>query len=219
MTAEPPTPVRRLLPAILAAAALAVYLPLFITGGAGAFDFWWWMTANIVVLTGAAAGADPGFRAALRDDLRSGLLRKSLLGLWTAALLYGVFAAGNVLSRRLLDFAGGDISAVYGFKTGASSLRIALLMVFVIGPGEELFWRAFLQRALAERYGALRGGLLAALLYTLIHAGSGNVMLILAALVCGAAWGALYARFRSPLLNVVSHTAWDVAVFLLFPFG
>ena len=39
-----------------------------------------------------------------------------------------------------------------------------------------------------------------------------------AALVCGAVWGGLYYRFKSPLLNVVSHTAWDVAVFLLFPF-
>ena len=202
----------------LVAAALATYTPLFITGGAGAFDFWWWMTANIVGLTGVAAIFDRSFRTTLRDDLRSGRLRKVLLGLWSAALLYIVFAAGNILSRRLLNFAGSDISAVYDFKTGASGVRIALLMVLVIGPGEELFWRVFLQRALADRHGALRGWILTTLLYTLIHAGSGNVMLMLAALVCGAVWGGLYYRFKSPLLNVVSHTAWDVAVFLLFPF-
>ena len=44
-------------------------------------------------------------------------------------------------------------------------------------------------------------------------------MLLLAALVCGVFWGWLYIRFDSILLNAVSHTAWDVAVFLIFPFS
>ena len=31
-------------------------------------------------------------------------------------------------------------------------------------------------------------------------------------------WGWLYLRFRSPVLNIVSHTLWDLAVFVVFPF-
>jgi membrane protease YdiL (CAAX protease family) len=44
-------------------------------------------------------------------------------------------------------------------------------------------------------------------------------MLILAALIAGLFWGFMYYRYRSLLANVVSHTVWDVAVFLVFPFS
>ena len=44
-------------------------------------------------------------------------------------------------------------------------------------------------------------------------------MLVLAAMVCGIFWGLLYLRFESPLINMVSHTVWDIAVFIVFPFA
>ena len=62
------------------------------------------------------------------------------------------------------------------------------------------------------------GFALTALLYTAVHLSSGNIMLVLAAAVCGVFWGWLYLRFRSPILNIVSHTLWDLAVFVVFPF-
>jgi len=41
-----------------------------------------------------------------------------------------------------------------------------------------------------------------------------------AAGVCGLFWGALYRFFPRHLLAlVISHAAWDVAVFVLFPIG
>ena len=43
-------------------------------------------------------------------------------------------------------------------------------------------------------------------------------MLVLAAAVCGLFWGYLYMRTGSALLVVVSHTVWDIAVFLIVPF-
>ena len=67
-------------------------------------------------------------------------------------------------------------------------------MALLIGPGEEIFWRGYLQRRWQERFGAGRGFLFAAALYAAVHAGSGNVMLVLAAAVCGAVLGIpLYA--------------------------
>ncbi len=56
------------------------------------------------------------------------------------------------------------------------------------------------------------------MLYTAVHLASGNIMLVLAAAVCGVFWGWLYLRYRSPVLNIVSHTLWDLAVFVVFPF-
>jgi membrane protease YdiL (CAAX protease family) len=92
-------------------------------------------------------------------------------------------------------------------------------MIFLIGPGEELFWRGFLQRRLQADYGPWYGFLISAAIYSLVHIGSGNPMLVLAAGVCGLFWGFLYLRYRSLLMNMVSHKLWDVAIFLLFPVG
>ena len=139
------------------------------------------------------------------------------MGVLTTLLLYGVFFLGNLLSREIIPAATSDISLIYGFKEGASSLRIALLMVFLIGPGEELFWRGYLQRSFQSRFGGTVGWLLTGTLYALVHAGSGNLMLVLAAAVCGFFWGYLYFRLRSVFLVAVSHTLWDLLVFIIFP--
>lgn len=204
-----------LLPAILAA---ALFIPLFVFRRIGPLDFWWWMSANIAVLFALGAALDGGFLDSIHRDLRSGTVRKTALGFLSAAILYGVFFAGNMASRAIFPFAGSGIGRVYGFKSGASAARIILLMALLIGPGEELFWRAYLQRRWAARFGPWGGFAAAAALYTLVHAASGNVMLVLAAAVCGIFWGWLYLRTGSFLLVAVSHTAWDLAVFVFFPF-
>ena len=69
-----------------------------------------------------------------------------MMGLFSALLLFAVFKAGNIVSRALFDFAETGIDSIYNFKGGASHLRIALLMLVVIGPGEELLWRGFFQK-------------------------------------------------------------------------
>lgn len=204
---------------IVILAAIALFVPLFILKAIGPLDFWWWMSANLVLLIGIAAITDAAFRRSIPDDFRAGVLKKIGLGLLSALALYGVFFVGNIVSRKLFAFAGHDIAAVYDFKSGVAPARVWILMTCAIGPGEEIFWRGYLQRALALRFGPANGCFLAAMLYTGVHLASGNVMLVVAALVCGFAWGWLYYRFDSILLNAVSHTAWDVAVFLVVPFA
>ena len=197
--------------------AVVLFLPLFMTRGLGTFDFWWWMSANLVVLLALAAGFDRGWREDVTGDLKQKVLNKLGAGLVSALALYGVFYAGNLAARFLFPFAGAGIENVYAFKDNVDPARILLLMVLVIGPGEELFWRGFLQRRLQIEKGPLQGFLLATLLYTAVHLASGNIMLVLAAGVCGLFWGFLYLRTGSLLLNVVSHTVWDIAIFLVFP--
>jgi membrane protease YdiL (CAAX protease family) len=199
--------------------AAVLFVPLFIFRRLGPLDFWWWMSANIAVLVLAGGAIDKEYFRSIAADARSKAGRKILLGILSAAALYGIFWVGNRASRALFSFAGGDIGAVYDFKSGASLFRIVLLMAFWIGPGEELFWRAFLQRRWQARLGGLRGFFAVTALYALVHAGSGNPMLVLAAGVCGLFWGALYLATGSFLLVAVSHTLWDLAVFILFPFG
>jgi membrane protease YdiL (CAAX protease family) len=183
------------------------------------FDFWWWMSFNIAVLLIYAFAADKSYFRLIQSELQKPVIRNIALGILTALLLYGYFAFGNWLSRELFSFAGNGINNVYGFKEGASLLRIGLLMGFIIGPGEELVWRGFLQRRWENRFGRFGAFIGVALLYTAVHAVSGNIMLILAALTCGLFWSFLYYKYRSIVLIVVSHTLWDILIFLVFPLG
>jgi len=208
-------PVPLFLPAFL---ALVLFVPLFAFRQIGSFDFWWWMGLDVFLAVAFSILSDRSYGRILWDDLRSGAGRKILLGILSALVLYGIFFAGNILSRIILPFAGPGIDGVYGFKQGASVLRIGLLMGLIIGPGEELFWRGYLQRQWEKRFGSLPGFFASTLLYALIHAAGGNLMLVLAAGVCGIFWGALYLKYRSIVILVVSHTLWDLMVFLILPF-
>ena len=200
--------------------AVALFTLLFATGGFKAFDFWWCMSVLAALLTGSAVWLDRSFLIHLKDDARRGIGHALGWGIFWAAALYAVFFVGNWVLRSWFGVVGGEgIDRVYALKSGVNTTRIALLIAFVIGPAEEFFWRAFLQRQLTARLGAIRGVALAVLLYASAHIASGNPALILAALVCGVFWGVLYARMRSVWINVVSHTVWDLAVFLWFPFS
>jgi len=198
--------------------AAVLFIALFRLRHLGPLDFWAWLAANVILVSAVGFALDRDYARRLRLDLRSGLLRKAALGVLSAAALYAVFAAGRVAALRLFPFAGAEIGNVYALKAGVPVLRVALLIGLVIGPGEELFWRGFFQERTAATTRPLFGFLLTAMLYTAVHLASGNIMLVLAAAVCGVFWGWLYLRFRSPVLNIVSHTLWDLAVFIVFPF-
>jgi membrane protease YdiL (CAAX protease family) len=87
----------------------------------------------------------------------------------------------------------------------------------VTSPGEEFFWRGYVQRRAAERWGGGAGVAVGASLYGAVHLASGNVMLVMAALVAGLFWCGRY-RWRGNLTAcIVSHALWTVGVFLLFP--
>jgi hypothetical protein len=204
---------------ILTFVALVLFLPLFYFKGFGPVDFWAWMSFNAIVLTTSSLIADKDFRKEIKSDFRSNIVKKILLGIGSAALLYLVFYFGNIISRYILSFAGENISSVYDFKKGASTLKVALLMAFIIAPGEELFWRGFLQRRLSKVHGPLVGFLIATFFYTFMHTTSLNLMLIAASGICGLFWGWCYKRFNSILLNIVSHVVWDLTVFLIIPFS
>ena len=205
--------------ALLPILAAALFGPLLAWQRLGPLDFWWGMSVSIAALVILSGVLDKTQRSSLLQDWKEGLAQKIGLGLLSALALYGVFWAGDMVSREVLPSAAKNIGAVYGFRQDASIIRIGLLIVFVIGPGEELFWRGFLQRRWQKKLGLLSGWLLAAGFYAVVHIGSGNLLLVLSALVCGLYWGALYIRFQSAILVAVSHTLWDLLIFIIFPLG
>lgn len=199
--------------------AVVLFVIMFIFKQAGGFDFWYWMSSNLVLLLGLAFILDRSNGAEIIRDFSEHPGRKVIIGLSAAVGLFLVFYVGNILIRMLFEMAGDGIQNVYSFKQEASPIRIALLMLIVIGPGEELFWRGYLQRLMGNRLGKLNGFILATILYTAVHIATGNWVLVLAALVCGVFWGWLYMKYRSMIINVISHTVWDIGVFILLPFA
>lgn len=158
-------------------------------------------------------------------------LKQIALGVGIAVLLWGVFWVGDKLSSLLFGFARPQVDSVYALGEGSRLWLVGLQLFFITGPAEELFWRGFVQRKLVEVFdkkysgtflGHSAGAAVAALVtlaaYTLIHISSLNFMLIMAALVAGAAWGLLY-WYKPEWLPalVLSHALWDAAVFAIFP--
>ena len=141
------------------------------------------------------------------------------LGVGLAVGLWCFFWLGDKVSQLLFSFARPQVDAIYDMGSSFPRWAIALLLLFVIGPAEELFWRGFVQRRMAERWGAWGGFAVATLCYTLVHVWSGNLMLLLAAAACGFCWGLLYCLLpkRLPAL-ILSHALWDAAAFVFFPF-
>ena len=206
-------------PFAITALAVLMFSPMFVLRQVGPIDFWWWMTINLSVLLLISIVTDWEYPYLLAKDLTNNTWKKIGIGLLSAFILYLVFFVGNYLSRKWFNFASTGIEGVYNFKGDAAGIRIAILMLLVIGPGEELFWRGYLQRKFAGKYGKWAGLIIALVLYTGVHIFTGNFMLIMAALICGLFWGWMYLKHESMLINVISHTVWDIVVFLVLPFS
>jgi len=212
---EDSPPVRGIFPGIFLAALL---FSLLFGTEVLPFDFWWGMALSNLLLAGYAILSDRTLYTRLKKDLSTALPSRILLGLLSAALLYLFFQGGDWLSRWIMPQSARGVDSIYGLKNQASFWRMALLIVFVIGPGEEFFWRGFLQHQLMQKISGLKAVVLSSLLYAAVHLAGSNFMLLLAALTCGLFWGALYLWKKSLTANMISHSAWDLAVFLLLPF-
>jgi membrane protease YdiL (CAAX protease family) len=144
-------------------------------------------------------------------------LRSILLGALSAAVLYGIFVLGNALAPYVVHGAPTQVGGIYGLGSGTDRLLIFLLLALVTGPGEEIFWRGFLQSRMAARWGNVAGYVATTFVYAAVHLFSGNLILTLAALIAGAYWGALYLWRRDLGLLIVSHSLWSAVIFAVAP--
>lgn len=176
-------------------------------------NFWWMMTGSAFTLSCLATLFRPGWWREVKLTPAN-----LMLGIGIAAALWGVFWIGDKLSTMLFSFARPQVDTIYGMKEGESALLLTVLMLVLIGPAEEIFWRGYVQRTLSERWNPNLGFAVTTAIYALVHAGSCNFMLVMAAAVAGAAWGLLYRFFPQRFAAIIlSHAVWDVAVFIWFP--
>ncbi|MFP3913022.1 MAG: CPBP family intramembrane glutamic endopeptidase [Desulfobacteraceae bacterium] len=195
---------------------------LFLT--ALALGLWVWAFAvpmgNFWVKISLSAAVLATLSFLLKRDLSPSFpfdIRDLILGLCAAGVLYLIFMIGRTVSLYLFGFARAQIGGIYAKGAGTPSWVIALLLFFITGPSEEIFWRGFLQKGFQEKLGNGKGYFLATALYAGVHICSMNFILVGAAAVAGAFWGALYWRTHSLAVVIISHSVWSTVIFTTFP--
>lgn len=176
-------------------------------------NFWVMMTCSGLVLTLYSTWAAPGWWKEVRLDPVNVLAGAAL-----AAALWGVFWLGEFFSTLLFDFARPQVDMIYGMKEGENPWILTALMLLIIGPAEEIFWRGYLQRNFSRKWNPDVAFIVTTLMYSLVHISKFNFMLIMAAMVAGIVWGLAYRFFPEKLgAIIISHALWDCAVFIWFP--
>jgi membrane protease YdiL (CAAX protease family) len=167
---------------------------------------WFWPRA-------AAAGVVIGTfgLVAQRSDLDS-LFRVRpvdlVVGVASAAALWGVFWVGDWLTRAWFPPLATQVGQLYALRERVTAPTM-LLVLAVVGPAEEIFWRGFVQQ---------RAGVAIALAgYAAVLVWERKPVLLLAALTAGAVWAALFAWSGSLIAPIVSHLLWDLAIMVVFP--
>ncbi len=176
-------------------------------------NFWVMMTCSGMTLTLYSTWAAPGWWKGIKLDLDN-----ILLGAGLAAVLWGVFWVGDILSSLMFDFARPQVDMIYSMKDGSNPWVLTALMLLIIGPAEEIFWRGYLQKSFSKRWNPNIGFVVTTLMYSLVHISKFNFMLIMAAAVAGFVWGLAYRFYPEKLGAIIlSHALWDCAVFIWFP--
>jgi len=208
---------QRLVIAVLTAALLWFYM--FSPWTDGWPNFWVMMSCSAVILTTLGLSFTPDRKELLKVEKPA---LQVLAGIVIAFALWGIFWIGDKVSAWMFAFARPEVDSVYAMKTGLPTWLIAVLLLCLIGPAEELFWRGYVQRTMGRILGGKnpedKAFILTAVIYALVHIWSFNFMLIMAALVAGLVWGLIY-RLRPQALPalIISHALWDALVFVLLP--
>jgi len=174
------------------------------------FEFWIMLVASTLVLMLIAIFASGG---RINVVLSAKLF---LLGALSAGLLYELFFLGYDATRSIALFNQG-VNRIYALRLDEPTPIIALLLIFPIALGEELYWRGLIQRTLSDKLGRYAGLTLGSAAYCLVHTPTFNLPLILASLMIGLTAGGLYAVTKNLTAGIVSHVFWSLMIFVFLP--
>lgn len=195
------------------AAAAVLWFFMFSPWTSGITGFWASMSCAAVILTCLSLYFCRGI---LKTAVPS--WKDLFIGILTAVLLWGVFWTGDKISSAIFGFARPQVDMIYSIKGETSPVLVSILLLLLIGPAEELFWRGYVQKTISGLRSRNTGFVLTALIYSAVHLPSMNFMLVMAAMTAGTVWGFIYRLYpeRLPAI-IISHALWDAAVFVWFP--
>jgi uncharacterized protein len=171
--------------------------------------FWYIFTASMLVLISYSI---------IHEEIEDNAPTFSYLSLGIASGLglFGLFWIGSSLFDLLNIPISGQISRLYN-RFSPDIFWHYLVLVLIIAPGEEIFWRGFIQKRLNKHFGMKLSIGISVFLYASVHLYSGEFILVLAAIIAGLAWSILYTWKRSLPLVIVSHIVFDLLLFVFLP--
>ncbi|MEQ2525990.1 CPBP family intramembrane metalloprotease [Robertmurraya yapensis] len=171
--------------------------------------FWYIFTAAMLFLISYSI-----FHEAIENE--TSLITYLSLGILSGVVLFTIFFAGSWLIHTLNLPFSNEIAKLYK-QLSPTMLWHYIVLFLVIIPGEEVFWRGFIQKRIQKGASTGTAVLVSSVLYASAHLYSGSVMLPLAALVSGLFWGYLYTWKKSLPLVIVSHIVFDLFLFIISP--
>ena len=176
-------------------------------------NFWWILSISSVLISILAGHFHPEWTLDLDVDKKNILI---------GTVLAGVLGIGcHVGSQFLVDWIPVleiDLERIHLFYDDPVYYLLSILILFLMGASEEIFWRGYIQQVFSERWGANTGYVLTTLLFASMYVWSFNWMLIVGSLLLRMLWGGLCrldSRWLSPVM--LSHALLNVIVFVLFP--
>ncbi|WP_318504988.1 type II CAAX endopeptidase family protein [Bacillus sp. T3] len=172
--------------------------------------FWYFFTATMLLLICFVVAKD-------KLDDKLSVFRYLMIGILSGLLLFFLFWIGN----QLIEFFGipvkRQITILYR-RFGPDLFWHYLALILVVVPGEEIFWRGFIQKRLLTYTSNGISIVVSTLMYASVHLYSGQFMLPFSAFIAGLLWSWLYAWRRSIPLVIVSHLIYDLLLFYIMPF-
>jgi membrane protease YdiL (CAAX protease family) len=171
--------------------------------------FWYMFTATMLLLISYSI---------IKEDVDDAVALSIYLtyGVISGLVLYLLFWTGDFLFNLLQIPIQADISRLYKLFSPTFFWHYISLMLIAV-PGEEIFWRGFIQKRLLHYMGQRSSVIVSSLMYASVSLYSGEWILVLAAVISGLFWGSLYIWKRSIPLVIVSHLVFDLLIFILFP--
>jgi uncharacterized protein len=124
---------------------------------------------------------------------------------------FGAFLVAYLLARHL-PLVGPAVVGVLA-TADAGPTALVLFVALVNGVGEELFFRGALHAALEPH----RPAVAATIVYVAVTAATGNIALVIAAVVMGALFSLERLSTRGVLAPMVTHLTWSTLMVLALP--
>jgi membrane protease YdiL (CAAX protease family) len=124
---------------------------------------------------------------------------------------YVAFLVAYLVARNL-PFLGPALDGVLA-RADAGPVALVLLVAWVNGVGEELFFRGALHAAVEPH----RPAITTTIVYVVVTAATGNVALVIAAVVMGALFALERLSTRGVLAPIVTHLVWTTLMVLALP--
>lgn len=191
--------------ATLVAGTVLLAFTLHARQGSTAFVVLGVATAAAWVLGALAAAPVP----LLPDRARSGRIVVQAAALGVAS--FAVFAAAYQATKHV-PVLSGALHSVLG-KADAAPRPVVLAVTLVNGLAEEVFFRGALLAGLAVR----RPAVVAGLLYVAATAATGNLALVIAAVVMGTIFVRERLTSGGVLAPIVTHLTWSTLMLLALP--